>query len=168
MKHFIIIFTITFSIITLNSCSPNACDCANILSDRRVDNDKIMQKALSSDGNFKPRNDYWASKARDCMKQYTTMTDWEIEAHQGLGSLISDKALRNAQKECASNKTYSQEELDFACDCWNQSVTKSHKAFDNMSKTEQGFRMKCFDIFIVEDAMEAACEKSQNNNIMID
>jgi hypothetical protein len=53
---------------------------------------------------------------------------------------------------------FSEERKILACNCYNQSVLKSGRAFDNMSYAEQNFRMKCFDEFGSEDNMKFAYE----------
>lgn len=142
----------------LNSCSPSACDCANILNDKTEAWDKASQKALNSDGVVNFDNNYWLNKGKNCMEQYTEMKQWEIESYQSMGNLIADEAIENAGKECATKKEYEKSELEIACDCWNQSVKKSGKAFDDMNSEEQGFRKKCFEVFKDEYSMEQACK----------
>jgi len=159
IKSYLLLFVAT---IILTSCGPSACDCANILSDRTADGDKLMKEAYDGNGDFKPRNDYWASRARDCMKQYTTMKDWEIEGIQSMGNLISHEAIENAKKECATKKEFSNTDLEIACDCWNQSVEKSGMAYDDMNSSQQQFRNKCLKIFGDEASMKVACDNASN------
>lgn len=51
---------------------------------------------------------------------------------------------------------FSEERKLLACDCYNQSVLKTNRAFDDMSYGEQTFRRKCFDSFGNEDNMKFA------------
>ena len=150
---------ITISIL-LNSCGPSACDCANILSDKTEAWEEASQKALNSDGVINFDNNYWINKGKSCMEQYTDMKQWEIESYQSMGNLIADEAIKNARKECATEKEYDKSELEIACDCWNQSVKKSGMAFDNMNTQQQEFRKKCLESFKDEYSMEQACKAS--------
>jgi len=56
------------------------------------------------------------------------------------------------------NIIYTPERKEIACDCYDQSVLKSDKAYDDMSITQQKFREKCFSEFGTEKKMKNACE----------
>ncbi len=155
---------VSFIILSLifNACSPSACDCANILSDKNEAWEKASQRALNGDGVINFDNDYWLNKGKSCMEQYTDMKQWEIETYQSMGRLIADEAIENATKECATKKDFKTSDLEIACDCWNQSVEKSGMAYDDMNTQQKEFREKCFEIFKDEYSMEQACkEKSK-------
>ena len=51
-----------------------------------------------------------------------------------------------------------------ACDCWEQSYTKSGLEFDKMSEAQQKTRAKCVDLFNNENNMKAECMESNNNS----
>ena len=63
-----------------------------------------------------------------------------------------------------------------ACDCWEQSYTKSGLEFDKMREAQQKTRAKCVDLFKNENNMEVECietnkqsdnsEKSSNTKIV--
>jgi hypothetical protein len=54
------------------------------------------------------------------------------------------------------NIIYPSSSKKIACDCYNQSVLKSGRAYDDMSRNEQIFREKCFQEFKTEDGMKRA------------
>jgi len=93
------VLSIVFIVIG-NKDKMTACDCANILADRTTYTDKVMNKALDGDGKYDLKNETWGKRARTCMKKYTNMKKWEIEAHQGMGSLIAPEAIENARRKC--------------------------------------------------------------------
>jgi len=154
-------------ILLLNSCSPSACDCANLYNNGPMKK-KYSYSQLNDSDFLRQEASKHVQKAKSCAIKFGELSDFEKELARDVLEMNMipglDKAIRNAKKECASNKSYSKEEVEIACDCWNQSVKKSGKAYDNMSKSEQEFRMKCFDIFSVEDAMREACESVSKNN----
>lgn len=51
-----------------------------------------------------------------------------------------------------------------ACDCWEQSYTKSGLEFDKMSESQQKIRAKCVDLFKNENNMEAECMETTKNS----
>jgi hypothetical protein len=51
-----------------------------------------------------------------------------------------------------------------ACDCWEQSYTKSGLEFDKMSEAQQKTRAKCVDLFKNENNMEAECMETTKNS----
>lgn len=51
-----------------------------------------------------------------------------------------------------------------ACDCWEQSYTKSGLEFDKMSEAQQKTRAKCVELFNNENNMKAECMESNNSN----
>lgn len=67
---------------------------------------------------------------------------------------------KRLKKECYSNKTYSQEEIEIACDCWGNSFEANGRAFDNMSKSEQDLRLKCEKIFDNAVASKKICDEN--------
>jgi hypothetical protein len=163
-KVVITLFTLLFFPFFLISCAPSACECANILSDRTAEGDILMKKALNGNGTFEPRNEYWASKARKCMEAYTDMKEWEIKAYQDAGRMISDGAIINAEKECGPETNFNNEQINVACECWNQSYSKSGLAFDDMNSSQQILRTKCFELFKDAKNMEAACNQTPKNS----
>lgn len=54
------------------------------------------------------------------------------------------------------NIIYPSSSKKIACDCYNQSVLKSGRAYDDMSRNEQIFREKCFQEFKTEEGMKRA------------
>lgn len=162
-KLVIKVFTMLFFLFSLISCAPSACECANILSDRTAEGDMLSRKAIEGNGTFEPRNEYWANKARKCMETYTDMKGWEIKAYQDAGRMISDEALTNAGKECGPETNFNDEQIKLACDCWDQSYSKSGLEFDNMNSSQQVLRKKCFELFKDEKNMEAACNQIPKN-----
>jgi hypothetical protein len=54
------------------------------------------------------------------------------------------------------NIIYPPERKRIACDCYNQSVLASGRAYDNMSRDEQVFRETCFKEFKTEESMKTA------------
>lgn len=163
-KLVIKLFTMLFFLFSLISCAPSACECANILSDRTSEGDMLSRKAIEGNGTFEPRNEYWANKARKCMETYTNMKGWEIKAYQDAGRMISDEALTNAEKECGPETNFNDEQIKLACDCWDQSYSKSGLEFDNMNSSQQVLRKKCFELFKDEKNMEAACNQTPKNS----
>lgn len=51
-----------------------------------------------------------------------------------------------------------------ACDCWEQSYTKSGLEFDKMSEAQQKIRAKCVELFNNENNMEVECRESSRNS----
>jgi hypothetical protein len=51
-----------------------------------------------------------------------------------------------------------------ACDCWEQSYTKSGLEFDKMSEAQQKIRAKCVELFDNENNMKAECMESNKNS----
>jgi hypothetical protein len=54
------------------------------------------------------------------------------------------------------NIIYPSSSKKIACDCYNQSVLKSGRAYDDMSRNQQIFREKCFQEFKTEEGMKRA------------
>ena len=50
-----------------------------------------------------------------------------------------------------------------ACDCWEQSYTKSGLEFDKMSEAQQKTRANCVDLFNNENNMEVECIEATKN-----
>lgn len=168
MKKVISIFgTILFVSTILTSCGPSACDCANLRNDSPMKKKYTPQQLNDSDF-LRRESDKHVKKAKKCAELYGNLDDIEKELARTVKGINwipkLDEAIRNAKKECYKNKSYSKQELEIACDCWNQSVKKSGKAYDNMSESEQKLRMKCFEIFSEEDVMKDACERVPKNN----
>lgn len=55
-----------------------------------------------------------------------------------------------------------------ACDCWEQSYTKSGLEFDKMSESQQKTRAKCVELFNNENNMKAECMESNKNSNNLD
>ena len=52
-----------------------------------------------------------------------------------------------------------------ACDCWEQSYTKSGLEFDKMSEAQQKTRAKCVDLFINENNCNNENSSKEANQI---
>ena len=145
--------------------STSACDCANLYENMRKERKQYSMRQIN-DGNFL-RNEASKSvkKAKSCAIKYGNLTEMETTIANDVlqMNMIPNlrQAIDNAKKECATKKEYSNTELEMACDCWDQSVTKSGMAFDDMNSTQQQFRKKCFTVFDVEAAMKSACDNAK-------
>lgn len=142
---------------------PSACDCANLYENSPMK--KNYSYGQLNDGHtLRNDADKHVKKAKACAIKYGNLTDFEKKLTKDIRemNMIPNlyESIRNAKKECAVNSNYSKSDQEMACNCWNQSVKKTGKAFDNMTKSEQNFRMKCFEKFSVEDAMEEICLES--------
>jgi hypothetical protein len=51
-----------------------------------------------------------------------------------------------------------------ACDCWEQSYTKSGLEFDKMNEAQQKTRAKCVELYNNENNMEVECMDSNNKS----
>lgn len=146
------------------SCKPSACDCANLYDSSPMSMNYTYQQLNDSEFMRQQANNF-VRKAKKCAIEFGDLSEFQKGLAKDVLSTNMipglDKAIRNAKKECANQKTYEKNELEIACDCWNQSVLKSGKAFDDMTKNQQDFRMKCFGIFSVEEAMRDACIESK-------
>lgn len=154
--------TLIFALIALSilptSCGVSACECATILKDKTAEMDASYNKAYENGTNADFNNQKWIDKGRKCMEEFTDKNATEIQNIQSF-EFVSMEAIDNAAKECDTKKVYAQAELDIACDCWNQSVQKSGKGFDDMNSTEQEFRKKCNDVFEGDEkSMKEGCE----------
>ena len=142
---------------------PSACDCANLYENSIINRDYSYEQ-LNDGHTLRNDADKQVKKAKACAIKYGNLTEFEKKLTKDIleMNMIPNlyEAIRNAKKECAVNLNYSKSDQEMACKCWNQSVKKTGKAFDNMSKSEQNFRMKCFEKFSVEDAMEEICLES--------
>ena len=157
------ILSIIIGSIVLSSCGQSACDCANLYENSPMGKEYSPQQL--NDGDFLRREaDEYVKKAKNCAIKYGNLTEIEKElANTTLEMNMIPKlgqAIDNAKKECATKKDFKKEDLEIACDCWNQSVEKSGVAFDDMNSTQQQFRQKCFKVFGDEASMKAACENA--------
>jgi hypothetical protein len=159
------ILSIIIASIVLSSCGQSACDCANLYDNSPMRKEYTPQQL--NDGDFLRREaDEYVEKAKNCAIKYGNLTEMEKElARTTLEMNMIPKlgqAIDNAKKECATKKEFNKEDLEIACDCWNQSVEKSGMAFDDMNSTQQEFRQKCFKVFGDEALMKVACENATN------
>ena len=152
--------------IIISSCSQTACDCANLYVNNPMTKEHTPQQL--DDADFLRREaDKYVEKAKNCAIQYGNLTEMEKEIAKSTLEMNMipklDEAIENAKIECASNKEFNKNELEIACDCWNQSVEKSGISFDDMNSSQQQFRQKCFTIFGDEASMKVACGKVMPN-----
>lgn len=144
------------------SGSSTSCECADIYS--YSPSRANYSASQLNDGDFLASEaSKYVERARGCVLKFGGLSDVEVELVKGARSISSmpkfDQAIRNAMNDCAKTKRYSDEELALACDCWNQSVSKSGMAFDNMTPSQQKIRKNCNELFGSEIAMEEACKQ---------
>lgn len=148
-------------IFRLSSNKPTACDCANLYNNSPLDNTYTPRQL--DDGTFSSDVDKYVEKAKRCAEIYGDLTDYEKEIVRSTTEMSMipklHQAIENAKKECAKNKTFSQEQLNSACDCWNQSYRKSGMEYDRMTPEQQKIRNNCFKLFGDEESMKVACEE---------
>lgn len=143
--------------------SQSACDCANLYDNSPMRKEYTPQQLNDADFLRKEADEY-VEQAKNCAIKYGNLTEMEKELARTTLEMNMipklDQAIGNAKKECATKKEFNKNELEIACDCWNQSVEKSGMAFDDMNSTQQAFRQKCFKVFGDEASMKAACENA--------
>jgi hypothetical protein len=156
----LIIATLILSILSI-SCGVTACECATILKDKTAEMDASYNRAYENGTNADFDNQKWIGKGRRCMEEFTDKNPTEIQNIQTF-EFVSMEAIANAEKECNTKQDFTQSQIDIACDCWNQSVQKSGKAFDDMNSAEQDFRKKCNDAFDGDErSMKNACKNAK-------
>jgi hypothetical protein len=140
----------------------SACDCANLYDNSPMSRDYTPEQLNDADF-LQGEADEYVEQAKNCAIQYGNLNEMEEELAKTTLEMNRipklDQAIENAKKECALNKDFNKNDLEIACDCWNQSVEKSGMAFDDMNSNQQQFRQKCFRVFGDEASMKVACEK---------
>ena len=146
----------------LTSCSSqSACDCANLVKDKTESWDNAAKNAENGNGIVDFDNNAWLRKGKDCMEEYSKMKDWEIDAYQNMGNLISDEAIDNASMECGKEEKIDDSDGISACDCYENSYLKTQIPYDELtSDDEKELRKKCHDKYLGKDeVMKMQCEQ---------
>ncbi len=142
--------------------NPSSCDCANLYENSPM-NKNYSAEELNDGSTLRNDADAYVKKAKKCAIKYGNLSDIEVELAKSTLEMNMipklDQAIQNAKKECAHDKKFNNEQLESACDCWNQSYEKSGMEFDRMNSDQQEFRNKCYKLFGDVESMKAACEQ---------
>ena len=105
--------------------------------------------------------------AKECTKKYgkndeQTMQILDEPIDVGQFKMFVGPVFENALKNCNDNRTFTDEEISMACDCYNNSVYVAG-AYDNLSPNDKQLREKCSEIFANYDdnSKKELCEANK-------